>query len=88
VSPFLKKYDAFDPETLAILTISLDATCAELQHNPCLDQTSARAAIADLIMKIASRGQSDPQKIKALALAAFRSHCYGPSKNRLSHIAQ
>ena len=74
MSPFLKNYDGFDPETLAILTISLDATCEELQHNPCLDQTSARTAIADLIMKIASRGQSDPQKIKALALAAFRSH--------------
>ena len=67
MAPFLKNYDGFDPETLAILTISLDATCEELQHNPCLDQTSARTAIADLNMKIASRGQSDPQKIKALA---------------------
>ena len=62
MAPFLKNYDGFDPETLAILTISLDATCEELQHNPCLDQKSARTAIADLIMKIASRGQSVPKR--------------------------
>ena len=80
MSPFLKNYDEVNLKTLAILEISFDATCEELQHNPCLDQTSARTAIADLIMKIASRGQFYPQKIKALALAAFRSHCYGRAK--------
>jgi hypothetical protein len=82
MSPFLKYYDGHDPETLAMLEISFNATCEELQHNPCLDKASLRTAIADLIMKIASRGESNPQKIKALALAAFRSHCYGPSKRR------
>jgi hypothetical protein len=80
VSPFLKHNDSFDAKILAILEISFDATCKELQHNPYFDQVSAGAAVADLIMKIACRGQSDPQKITALALAAFRSHCYGPSK--------
>ena len=82
MSLFLKNYDGFEPETLAILTITLDATCEELQHNPYFDLVSARAVVADLIMKIASRGASDPQKIKALALAAYRSHSYGPSKRR------
>jgi hypothetical protein len=77
-----KHNGGFDPETLAILDMSFDATFEELQHNPYFDQVSARTPIADLIMKIASRGESDPQRIKALALAAFRSHCYGPSKRR------
>ena len=82
MSPFLKHSDGFDVKTLAILEISFDATFKELQHNPNFDPVSARPRIADLIMKIAYRGQSDPQKITALALAAFRSHCYGPSKRR------
>jgi hypothetical protein len=79
MSPFLKHSSGFDPKTLAILEISFDATCKELQHNPYFDPESARTRIADLIMKIASLGESDPQKITALALA-FRSHCNGPSK--------
>jgi hypothetical protein len=37
----------FDPKTLAILEISFDATCKELQHNPYFDRVSAGAAIAD-----------------------------------------
>jgi hypothetical protein len=82
MSPFLKNSSGFDSETLAILDVSFDATFKELQHNPYFDPVSARTRIADLIMKIASRGASDPQKITALALAAFRSHCYGPSKRR------
>ena len=77
MSPFLKHSSGFDPKTLAILEISFDATFKELQH-----PESARTRIADLIMKIASRGESDPQKIKALSLVAFRSHCYGPSQRR------
>jgi hypothetical protein len=80
------------PEILNLLPSALEGRQGglKLQRNPCLDQALLRTAIADLIMKIASRGESDPQKIKALALAAFRSHCYGPSKgeppNRLHSI--
>ena len=81
MSPFLKHSSGFDPKTLAILEISFDATFKELQHNPYFDPESTRTRIADLIMKIASRGESDPQKITALALA-FRSHFNGPSKRR------
>jgi hypothetical protein len=82
MSPFLEHSGSFDPETLAILDVSFDATCKELQHNPYFEPVLARTRIADLVMKIAARGQSDPHKITALALAAFRSHFYGPSKRR------
>ena len=82
MSPFLKHSGGFDPKTLAILDVSFEATFKELQHNPYFDPVSASTRIADLIMKIASRGQSDPQKITALALAAFRSRFHGPSKRR------
>jgi hypothetical protein len=39
MSPFLKHSSGFDPKTLAILEISFDATCKELQHNPYLTQS-------------------------------------------------
>ena len=43
MSPFLKQHNGgFDPETLAILDMSFDATFKELQHNPYFDQLSAR----------------------------------------------
>ena len=72
MSPFRQHYDSFDPEILAVLEISFNETWTELQHNgDGLDQASRRTAVADLIMKFASQGESDPQKIKALVLAAL-----------------
>jgi hypothetical protein len=56
MSHFLKHFGGFDPKTLAILHVSFEATFKELQHNPYFDPVSASTRIADLIMKIASRG--------------------------------
>jgi hypothetical protein len=74
MSPFRQHYDSFDPEILAVLEISFNETWTELQRNSNgFDQASMRTAVADLIIKFASQGESDPQKIKALVLAALAS---------------
>ena len=78
MSPFRQHYDSFDPETLAVLEISFNETWIELQRNGNgFDQASLKTAVADLIMKFASRGESDPQKIKELVLATLQSRPKG-----------
>jgi len=78
MSPFRQHYDSFDPETLAVLEISFNETWIELQRNGNgFDQASLKTAVANLIMKFASRGESDPQKIKELVLAALQSRPNG-----------
>lgn len=78
MSPFRQHYESFDPETLAVLEISFNETWIELQRNGNgFDQASLKTAVADLIMKFASRGESDPQKIKELVLAALPSRPNG-----------
>ena len=75
MSPFRQHYD---PETLAVLEISFNETWIELQRNGNgFDQASLKTAVANLIMKFASRGESDPQKIKELVLAALQSRPNG-----------
>jgi hypothetical protein len=78
MSPFRQHYDSFDPEILAVLEISFNETWTELQRNSNgFDQESMRTAVADLIIKFASQGESDPQKIKALVLAALATQPNG-----------
>jgi len=78
MSPFRQHYDSFDPETLAVLEISFNETWIELQRNGNgFDQASLKTTVADLIMKFASQGESDPQKIKELALAELQSRPNG-----------
>jgi hypothetical protein len=78
MSPFRQHYESFDPEILAVLETSFNETWTELQGNgKGFDQASMRTAVADLIMKFASHGESDPQKIKALVLAALASQPNG-----------
>jgi len=78
MSPFRQHYESFDPEILAVLEISFNETWIEVQRNRNgFDQASMRTAVADLIMKFASHGESDPQKIKGLVLAALASQPNG-----------
>jgi hypothetical protein len=70
-------YDT-NPETLAVLEISFNDTWTELQRNDNgFDQALMRTAVADLVMKFASQGESDPQKIKELVLAELQSRSNG-----------
>jgi hypothetical protein len=78
MSPLRQHYDSFNPETLAVLEISFNDTWTELQRNDNgFDQASMRTAVADLVMKFASQGESDPQKIKELVLAELQSRPNG-----------
>ena len=75
MSPFRQYYDSFNPETLAVLQSVLDETWTALQANrKAFDEMKTRTAIADLIVKFAQQGELDPQKLKALVLAARPSY--------------
>ena len=75
MSAFERYHDSFDPETLAMLESVLDETWTALQTNGnTFDETETRTAIADLIVKFAQQGERDPQKLKALVLAALPSY--------------
>jgi hypothetical protein len=77
MSPFRKHYHSVDPETLALLEITLNETWNSFESNRTFDANSTRAAITDLTMQFAQEGQRDPQKLKALVLAALPSYADG-----------
>jgi hypothetical protein len=75
MSLFRHYHDSFNPETLAILQSVLDETWTALQNKgSTFDELETRTAIADLIVKFAQQGERDPQKLKALVLAALPSY--------------
>ena len=75
MSLFRHYHDSFNPETLVVLESILDETWTALQANrKAFDEMKTRAAIADLIVKFAQQGERDPQKLKALVLAALPSY--------------
>ena len=75
MSLFRHYHDSFNPETLAILQSVLDETWTALQNKGSMfDELETRTAIADLIVKFAQQGERDPQKLKALVLAALPSY--------------
>jgi hypothetical protein len=75
MSPFRQHRDSFNPETLAVLQSVLDETWTALQNKgSTFDELETRTAIADLIVKFAQQGERDPEKLKALVLAALPSY--------------
>jgi hypothetical protein len=75
MSLFRQHSDSFNPETLVVLESILDETWTALQANrKAFNEMKTRAAIADLIVKFAQQGERDPQKLKALVLAALPSY--------------
>jgi hypothetical protein len=75
MAPFRQHHDSFNPETLAMLGSVLDETWSALQSKrSTFDETQTRTAIADLIVKFAQQGEHDPQRLKALVLAALPSY--------------
>jgi len=75
MSLFRHYHDSFNPETLATLESVLDETWTALQNKAStFSETETRTAIADLIVKFAQQGERDPQKLKALVLAALPSY--------------
>jgi hypothetical protein len=79
VMPFRQHSDSFNPETLTLLEGVLNETWAAVQNKRnTFDELETRTALADLIVKFAQHGERDPQKLKALVLAALPS--YGQSQ--------
>ena len=74
MSPFRQRYHSVDFETLALLESTLNETWKAVRSNGTFDATTTRAAIADLTMQFAQEGQRDPQRLKALVLAALPSY--------------
>ena len=70
--PFSDYRDNFDPETLAILEIAFnEAWEVLLASGGTFDQMATRDALAELIVSFAAEGETDPKRLKALALAAL-----------------
>jgi hypothetical protein len=75
MSPFRRHYNSFQPELLAVLEVAFNQVSAALhQSGNIFDQATTRTAAADLIVAFASQGETDPQKLKSLVLAALPSH--------------
>ena len=70
--PFSDYRDNFDPETLAILEIAFnEAWEVLLASGGTFDQMATRDAIAELIISFAAEGETDPKRLKQLALSAL-----------------
>jgi hypothetical protein len=62
--------DNFDPETLAILEIAFnEAWEVLLASGGNFDQKATRDALAELIISFAAEGETNPKRLKELALA-------------------
>jgi hypothetical protein len=70
--PFSSYRDNFDPETLAILEIAFNEAWEVLQASGGhFDQKATRDALAELSITFAAEGETDPKRLKALALSAL-----------------
>ena len=70
--PFSEYRDNFDPETLAILEIAFnEAWEVLLASGGTFDQMATRDALAELIVSFAAEGETDPKRLKQLALSAL-----------------
>jgi hypothetical protein len=68
--PFSNYRDNFDSETLAILEIAFnEAWEVLLASGGNFDQKATRDALAELIISFAAKGETDPKRLKELALA-------------------
>ena len=68
--PFSNYRDNLDPETLAILEIAFnEAWEVLLASGGNFDQKATRDALAELIISFAAEGETNPKRLKELALA-------------------
>ena len=70
--PFSAYRDNFDAETLAILEAAFNETWEVLiASGGEFDQKATRDALAELIISFAAEGETNPKRLKELALAAL-----------------
>lgn len=71
MSPFRQQSHSDDPDTLALLQTVLNETWKAVRTNGSFDAIPTRTAIADLTVQFVEAGERDPQRLKALVLAAL-----------------
>jgi hypothetical protein len=70
--PFSNYRDNYDAATLTILRAAFDEAWEVLTTSGgSFDQEATRTALADLIMSFAAEGETNPKRLKELALAAL-----------------
>jgi hypothetical protein len=70
--PFRAYRDNFDAETLAILEAAFNEAWEVLiASGGEFDQKATRVALAELIISFAAEGETNPKRLKELALAAL-----------------
>lgn len=70
--PFSQYRESFDPETLVVLEAAFNAAWETVITSGVKgDQQAIRTALADAIIYFASEGETDPKRLKELALAAL-----------------
>ena len=70
--PFSNYRDSFSPETLAVLEAAFNAAWdVVVTSGVDCDQQATRTALAEAIVYFASEGETDPQRLKELALTAL-----------------
>ncbi len=76
--PFTRSRDNFDPETLRVLNAAFNEAWNVLESGGIqFDREATRTALADIIIKFASQGEIDPDRLKALALTALPNYVSG-----------
>ena len=64
--------ESFGPETLAVLEAAFNAAWdAAVTSGVVHDQQAIRTVLADTIVLYASKGETDPERLKELGLAAL-----------------
>jgi hypothetical protein len=70
--PFSEYRDNFDPETLLVLEAAFNGAWEILKSSGGeFDHETTRKALAELIMSFAADGETDPKRLKAMALKAL-----------------
>ena len=70
MSPFQAHYGIFTAETLALLETAFGEVRKDLQRSGrTFDQTSTRNVVAELLVDLVRRGESDPRTLRDLVLA-------------------
>jgi hypothetical protein len=70
--PFSSYRESFSPEMLAVLEAAFNAAWdAVVASGVDCDQQITRTAMADAIVYFASKGETNPKRLKELALAAL-----------------
>jgi hypothetical protein len=70
ILPFIRPETAFDEFATSAMGVAFDAACVDLKDGE--RSNLLREVIAERIIEAAKRGERDPERLRSIALAAFR----------------